>query len=173
MNEFIGAIDSSFQSGNWYGALFIALSLPDICGKLNLPNEPGSQRRYAAWFDRYVRPKYTHKVGAYGHEKVFLSGNDCYALRCAFLHEGTDNTQAQRAREAVEKFHFIVAPPGCVIHCNSLGAKLQLQVDIFCEDIKQGVLSWLRDIETDVGKVASTQGLLKIQFPDVQGGIQF
>lgn len=143
MNEFIEAIDRSAGADNWYGALFVALSLPDICGKIEQPGENSSQLRYASWFDKYIRPKYTYR------EQVFLGGNDCYALRCAYLHEGSDSISQQRAKEVVEKFHFIVAPTGQVIHCNMMNKKLQLQVDIFCEDIKKGVLAWLRDIQTD------------------------
>lgn len=172
MNEFIEAIDRSGAAGNWYGALFVALSLPDICGKIDNPTEHGSQRRYATWFDRYVKPKYTHRAGLDGHEVTFLSGNDCYALRCAYLHEGSDDTTRQRAREVVDKYHFIVAPQGFVIHCNMINTKLQLQVDIFCEDIKQGVIAWVRDIQGDGTRAAATKSLLKIQFPDASGGIR-
>ncbi|TKS62185.1 MAG: hypothetical protein EWM73_02723 [Nitrospira sp.] len=172
MQEFVEAIDRSTAAQNWYGGLFVALSLPDICGKIDQPQETGSQRRYAAWFDKYVKPKYTHRIGVDRCEQVFLGGNDCYALRCAYLHEGSDNISLQRAREAVERFHFIVAPPGCTIHCNMLGTKLQLQVDIFCEDVKQGILAWLKDIQADPTKVQAAQSLLKIQFPDANSGIR-
>lgn len=172
MNEFIEAIDRSAVAGNWYGALFVALSLPDICGKIDQPGENSSQRRYAAWFDKYVRPKYTHRVGADRQEHVFLGGNDCYALRCAYLHEGSDNTSLQKAKEAVERFHFIVAPKGCTIHCNMIDTKLQLQVDIFCEDIKQSVIAWVRGIQSDTTKSEATKSLLRIQFPDPDGGIR-
>lgn len=172
MQDFIEAIDKSAENDNWYGALFIALSLPDICGKIEYPEENSSQRRYAAWFEKYVQPNYTHNVGAEEEVTVFLSGNDCYALRCAYLHEGGYDITGQRAREVVEKFHFIVAPPGFTIHCNTINAKLQLQIDIFCDDIKQGVLSWLEDIKDDEKKSGANEELLKIQFPDPGGGIR-
>jgi hypothetical protein len=126
MDEFVEAIDLSIAASNWYGALFIALSLPDICGRIDSPSETSSKRRYAAWFEKYVQPKYTRSVGAEREETVFLCGNDCYALRCAYLHEGSDDISAQLAKTAVEKFHFIGAPTGCVIHCNMIDTKLQL-----------------------------------------------
>lgn len=100
-----------------------------------------------------------------------LGGNDCYALRCAYLHEGADDISKQRAREAVDKFLFIVAPSGLTIHCNMINNRLQLQVDIFCADIKDGVVNWLSDIAGDSDKVAETAKLLKIQLPDPNGGI--
>nr|MBV6631350.1 hypothetical protein [Oceanococcus sp. HetDA_MAG_MS8] len=164
MQELIAAIDSNIATGNWYSALFVALSLPDVCGKIEYPERHGSQRNYADWFNRFVADRYTHRVGAGAREVVFLSGNDCYALRCAYLHEGSDDVTRQRAREAVDKFHFIVAPHGCTIHCNMMDTKLQLQVDIFCRDIRDGVIEWLASIEGHRTKRQATQQLL-LTFP--------
>lgn len=39
MNHFINALETSIQTENWYSVLFISLSLPDICGKIDEPNE--------------------------------------------------------------------------------------------------------------------------------------
>lgn len=45
-------------------------------------------KRYADWFDKYVGHRYKSKIGAHQEEHTFLTGNDCYALRCSYLHEG-------------------------------------------------------------------------------------
>lgn len=39
-------------------ALATALTLPDICGKVEFPNEY-SRERYTKWFDKYVRDQFT------------------------------------------------------------------------------------------------------------------
>lgn len=78
----------------------------------------------------------------------------------------------QRAREVVEKFQFIVAPPGMKIHCNMIGAKLQLQVDIFCNDVKNGINRWINDIENDSDKQSAISNLLTIQLPNPDGSMQ-
>lgn len=39
MNHFIEALESSLDTQNWYSVLFISLTLPDICGKIDEPNE--------------------------------------------------------------------------------------------------------------------------------------
>lgn len=44
MNHFINALETSIQTENWYSVLFISLSLPDICGKIDEPNENSSKR---------------------------------------------------------------------------------------------------------------------------------
>jgi hypothetical protein len=72
---------------------------------------------------------------------------DAYALRCAYLHEGTDDILNQRAAQALSAFIFIEPREGLVVHCNQRNSKLQLRVDIFCTDISHGVDSWLQDVQ--------------------------
>ena len=83
MNHLTDAVELSLQSSNWYSGLIVALSLPDIAGWVDNPMQ-GSRAKYAAWFEDFVSPAYTHQVGGAPHK--FLSGDDCYALRCSLLH---------------------------------------------------------------------------------------
>jgi hypothetical protein len=155
MKNFLDAMDLCTANQNWYGALFIALSLPDICAKIDEPSAQGSQSRYCPWFDTYVGKKY---IG-------FLSGKDCYALRCAYLHEGTDEITSQKARQMVSRFRFIApAPRGNMMHCNLINDVLQLQVDIFCGDIKAAVEDWLKNIKDDKDKSEAVLNLMTIKF---------
>lgn len=135
------AVRNSVAERNWYSSLALALALPDILGFLESPSA-NSQRRYVGWCDRFLVPRYTSRTKAKGIEHVFLSGEDCYALRCAFLHEGSDDIVHQTARKALESFLFIEPPPSGSFHCNQSNAKLLLQVDIFCRDICDGVDDW-------------------------------
>lgn len=143
MNHLTDAVERSLQSGNWYAGLFVALSLPDIAGWVDDPTQ-GSNARYASWFEHFITPVYTRQVGGVPHK--FLSGDDCYALRCSLLHEGRDETLHQRARDVLDRFQFIAPQPGRVVHCNQAGNKLQLQVDVFCRDICNGIAAWVATI---------------------------
>jgi hypothetical protein len=172
MNEFIEALDRSVATGNWYGALFVALALPDICGKIDQPGENNSQRRYATWFDTYVRAECTFEVGSDREESEVLCGNDCYALRCAYLRDASDDIAQQLAKEAVEKFNLVVAPRGWTIKRNLMNTRLQLQVDLFCENIKQGVFAWLQGLQSDATKSEAVRSRLKVQFANMGGGIR-
>jgi len=134
------AVRAAVAQQNWHAALALSLALPDICGFLEKPGD-GSQRRYVAWCNQHLVPRYTTSFGD-AQPHVFLSGEDCYALRCAYLHEGADEIVRQRARKALDAFVFVAPPPDWTIHCNQSGAKLQLQVNIFCEDVCQGVDAW-------------------------------
>ena len=103
MNHFIEALESSLDTQNWYSVLFISLTLPDICGKIDEPNET-SKKRTINWFNKYLKPIYTSNIGADHREHIFLSGSDFYALRCAYLHEGSDDITSQNAQDILEKF---------------------------------------------------------------------
>ena len=88
-------------------------------------------------------------------EHVFLSGADCYALRCAFLHEGRDEITDQRAGEVLDAFAFVVPPAGSAIHSNQNNQTLQLQVDIFlprCAEWRCVITCRRRTRRLDAGK---------------------
>ena len=138
MNRFTSSIRQSIETKDWYGALMTALTLPDICGKLETPNV-GSKARSVRWLKVWIETLYTKQIGADRQKHVFLSAEDCYSLRCSFLHEGVSNIEEQRARKALEDFHFITPPPGGHIHCNQSGNALQLQVDVFCNEVADAV----------------------------------
>ena len=138
MKRFVDAIRGAISQQNWHGALALALTVPDVCGRLENP-ALRSEKRYKAWWDKYAAPKFFNMLGA----------ADAYALRCAYLHEGTDDVLNQRAAQALSAFIFIEPRKGRTIHCNQIYSKLQLQVDIFCIDICDGVDSWLLDVQAN------------------------
>lgn len=151
MESLAKVLKSAIVDKNWYAALFIALSVPDICGYLESPTTR-TQRRYERWFEKYMLSKYTIEMGPNSTSTLhtFLSPSDCYALRCAFLHEGREEILEQRARNVLNRFHFIEPPPrgGDMIHRNQYNDVLQLQVDIFCEEILEGLRNWRQDVNT-------------------------
>ena len=141
MERFLKSIEMSISNENWYGALVLALSMPDICAKVTNPNM-GSKARYIDWYNRYMKEKYTSYIGADKKEHIFLCAEDCYALRCSFLHEGGDNIENQRAREVLKSFHFTIPQQGFTVHMNQTNQTLQLQIDIFCTDVCESVRLW-------------------------------
>jgi len=141
MNHLIESVRAAVREKNWYVALSVALALPDICAKVEDPTQAGSQKRYVTWFDRYLAPTYRHIVGGQLH--AFLTGEDCYALRCAYSHEGEFDISSQRARKALASYVFVATPPGIKVHMNQTNSTLQLQTDLFCEEICVAVETWM------------------------------
>ena len=169
MERFTSAVYLALDNENWYGALAVALTLPDICGRLENPDS-GSKQRYVAWFDRYMLDRYSHP--RFPH--VFLCGEDCYALRCSYLHEGGNNIEEQRARKALRDFHFIAPRPGATIHLNQYNDTLQLQTDIFCRDICDGVQRWSQEVlQANPTVQERAKGLLVVHPPGNVPGFRF
>ena len=145
MRTFVDAIQASVASHNWYSALALSLSVPDICGRLEEPSAK-SQARFEKWYDKYLLSRYQGNVGPERSLHTFLSASDCYALRCAFLHQGEFGVEDQRARRALTHFQFTAPRNGWFVHKNQHGAVLQLQVDRFCLDVCEGTEQWLTDV---------------------------
>ncbi|AFZ66057.1 hypothetical protein [Deinococcus peraridilitoris] len=169
MEHLTEAVEKAVREENWYAALGLALALPDICGKYYRPNEKSSTR-YIEWFDQYVQPKYTSGVGPSRTPHVFLSGSDCYALRCAFLHEGSEQTPRGKIEpnRALDTFQFVVSPPPSSVHMNQRDSKLQLDVRKFATDMVASVREWLA-MEPSI----NTSTLLEIEVIDPTKGFSF
>jgi len=143
MYRFTNAVKDSLKQENWYSGLTLALTLPDICGKLESPNS-SSSKRYIKWFDQYLGEKYSAEIQ--GKKTVFITGRDAYALRCSYLHGGEGDISAQKVQELLEEFLFM-APifrngEFTGSNCIKINNKLQLRVDLFCLDICNATDRW-------------------------------
>jgi hypothetical protein len=161
MEHLTSAVLASLSHQNWYAALSLSLTLPDICGRIQSP-QMRSRQRYVAWFDRWLLSRYQALIGPENLPHTFLSGRDCYALRCAFLHQGELVLDGQPAREVLDRIHFTAPRPGSFVHRNQTDAILQLQVDAFCIDICRSVADWLREAQADPELSARIRSLAMI-----------
>ena len=175
MRQFIQAIEISLNTQNWYSALALALTLPDICGKIDYPNLHKQTRlRYSKWFDMYVGEEY--KMTIEGKTITLLTGNDCYALRCSYLHEGSNKVRKTESKKndddiITEKF-VLMFSQGIKLHKVSNEGKIVLFLPDFCMDIVEGVLKWLNIIENEIDETRRNKNnsLMKIYLPDSHFG---
>lgn len=144
MNHLTDAVEKALSSANYYAALIVALALPDICGWIQNP-KTRSKKRYIEFFETMMIAHYLVEVRP-GVLFPLLNGDDFYALRCAMLHQGTDDITSQDARKVLEKFIFVQSSDGSTNHANRVNNKLQLQPDIFCREILAGVYQFLSEI---------------------------
>lgn len=159
MERFTQAIVTSIESENWYAALTLALTIPDICSRLSNPDlAQKSQKRYVKWFDEYILHHYESPF--HGKGFTFMSGGDCYALRCALLHEGRDDITSQKARrEVLSKIIFSTTGS----HRCQINGVLILNLQAFCSEICQGVQSWNQDYKESSEVQGAIKELLTIQ----------
>jgi hypothetical protein len=161
LREALASVNQAILQQNWLGALALALTLPDICGKVAHPGMSGSQARYEAWFGQWLARPFGC-TGRPDPDDPSLCGADMYALRCAFLHEGRDDITSQRARDLLTRFIFVAPAPGRIVHMNRLGTALQLQVDLFCMTVCGAVERWLESVQTDAAALGALGNHLRI-----------
>ena len=144
INNVITAIQKDLTMDNYYSALVVAFTLPDITSKLQCPNKY-TKDRYVKWFEDYMQEDYKHAVGFDSREVVFLTGEDFYALRCSLLHQGETEIINQKARKHLSNFVFLkpTKTPNGTVHLNMIDDLLQLQVDIFCKQIIEATQKWV------------------------------
>lgn len=137
MEELLQQIESSLKKGEFYLALFASLTMPDICGAMGSKNGEAKGELYKDWFDKYVAHKYRGN----------LDGSNCYAFRCSALHQG--RTEHKDLGYSRILFLDPTSSSGIVLHNNVLEDALNIDVRQFCQDIVDGVRSWLDDMVGD------------------------
>lgn len=169
MQQFLESIELSVEHKNWYGALFMALAMPDICRSVERPviakGETG--RWYRDWFDRYLSQTYSQ--GRF--EETKFHAQDCWLFRCSCLHAGMDAENRRR----MMKFRFTPPPEGygICVHKNHINGTLQLQIDIFCQDVINAVRTWMREVDGDHDVQSRMEMLLKINQEPLNGLVRF
>lgn len=149
----IESIRKDLASENYYSALVVAFTLPDVTSNLQFPNKH-TNKRYIKWFEDYLQEKYTKKYYFLPEGANFFSGEDFYALRCSMLHQGETEILNQQARKHLSNFVFLkpTEMKKGSVHSNLCLDKIQLQVDKFCEEIIEGAEKWLEQYKynTDI-----------------------
>jgi len=148
IHNFTNALQNALAQQNFFAALSLALTIPDICSKLEKP-ELYTKERYINWFNEFLLTKYQSEIGHDHILHTFLSGRDFYSLRCAFLHQGELDITGQKAREVLNDFVFIEPQVFGQVHMNQHNDTLQLQVDIFCVDVLLAIENWIQIHKSD------------------------
>ncbi len=159
MKEILDSLQRAVDSENWYGALIIALCIPDICSKLEYPTHY-SRERYSNWFKKYMPEGYADH----------LSGNDGYALRCSYLHEGNSDIEEQSVREVINKFSFspkgshLISFSGMKANSADDGKNIcHLSVQSFCADMVEAGEHWLHDVGSNKDVQSRMHKMLEIK----------
>lgn len=103
---FINEIERSIESKNYLIALHMALSIPDMLGKL-VYSDLNVFERYQRWFDENVIETISGQL--YSKNPLTLpsdfpemNGAVCYMLRCKFFHEGINDINYGKANNIDE-----------------------------------------------------------------------
>ena len=95
----IAEIEKLLTSKSYFSALYLALSLPDIFGKLVYPKN--TKNKYIKWFNENVRNivfgyLYSKNPLDMDDDSPKMNGETCYSLRCKLFHEGITDVQTSK-----------------------------------------------------------------------------
>lgn len=155
MRTLIDQIERSLGSGLYYVSLCMALAIPDIAGALSSDDGEASGAKYAAWFEKWVRPRFfetvlaslppEHRQYVKGIENP-LTGDACYRFRCSLLHQGS----SQHPKSPFTRIIFI--EPGAttnVVHYGTMDDALCIDLNLFCCEMISGARLWLKQAEQE------------------------
>ena len=141
MEDLLQQIEEGLKHNQYYLSLFVALTIPDICGAHGSEDGKATGQRFKNWFNKYVAPKYSG----------FLDGDTCYLFRCSLLHQGLTNHINSR----YSRILFIEPrTTSNILHNNIMQDALNIDVNIFCQDIIASAREWLKEVkDTDQFKI--------------------
>ncbi|MFA5252756.1 MAG: hypothetical protein WC454_09265, partial [Phycisphaerae bacterium] len=151
MDKLLESVSLSLESQNWYSALFMSLSIPDICAALESGDGKSSREKYIKWFDANLASIYKKKIGCPKNEHVFLTGADMYAFRCSMLHQFSDDTKSQKKKDKIGKFRMTVNNGHLNYNCDVTakeiagGDVLHIDVPQFCMEVLKAAKKWKQD----------------------------
>ena len=103
MNAKINEIRSAIKNHLYNCALALALTLPDICAKVEYGDSVSNKgKKYQQWFDTFAVSKFTvtaTKLPSNEHVPyVWLTAEECWKLRCAVLHAGNFELNCEQSK---------------------------------------------------------------------------
>ena len=134
MRDLLEQVQNAIAGRAYYIALYVSLTLPDICSAMSSEDGQATRQRYIHWFNAYVAPAYMVRG------EPSFNGETCYFYRCGVLHQG----RAQHPRLRYERILFIEPGAGRpILHNNIMNAALNIDISRFCHDMVAGAMSWL------------------------------
>lgn len=148
VQKYIEDIYKALENKCYFAALSLTLTLPDICGVVEMPDASVTER-YITWFDKYVTP-YINEVGIYDTPEI--NGEMIYNLRNQFLHGGIPEIDSKKIRidkNKVDRFDLRLDNKFLPIYLSSfiqLGAKpyrsIYIDVSYLCDKICSAVKNY-------------------------------
>ena len=151
----------ALMSRNWYAALALALAMPDICGSCEDPGPGKVRKRYIRWCRKWLEPIYTAVNKANPQDRVvWLTAEECYALRCSVIHEGSSKFPPHsRFKRAI-----FVDPSAGTHMSHILDEVLVLSVDHFCEDMFMAAQQWDHAMQKNEAVQRELKRMLQVRY---------
>ncbi|MCH2394331.1 hypothetical protein [Oceanibaculum sp.] len=133
IERILNEIKTAVEEKLYYSAIAVALSLPEICSRLEqqTPESNRSEELYNNFFNRYIKKKYPK-----------LKGGDLYYIRCGIAHTST----LSHRKAGFSRIIFTLPDGrGNIFHNNIINDAINIDLTIFCADIIAAVEAWFHE----------------------------
>lgn len=153
LEEILSEIDRAIRKRNYYSALIVALTVPEICTSLTLERASFVKEvHYITWIEKYL---------SLGQPGIGMSAKDCWQLRGGVVHRadfsGHPYSQFTRVILGVRR--------GNAVHATHIrrGDELVAYVCLheFCKEMTKGALRWLESHRNDEIVLNNMQRLVR------------
>lgn len=146
MEPILQEIEAALAAKLYYVALGATLTLPDVCAALEAPDGQTSGKRYRAWYEANLQPAFP-----------WLTGDDCYSLRCGVLHQGRFGGHKMQYARVI----FNVSPAARFNNCVINDAFFN-DAEGFCRRVIEAVRAWYRANESSPTIKANLPRLVRL-----------
>lgn len=99
---YVQEIATCLKNRCYFAALALSLTLPDICGAAEYPDETSVAKRYISWYDKYIGDNERKERDT--EDSSYLSGEVIYNLRNTFLHQGNPTINKDKVKAKENRF---------------------------------------------------------------------
>lgn len=162
MEEFLTQIRGAISCKLYYSALFMTVSIPDICSAIQSANNRTTRKKYKNWFNKYISNIAPNKYGENGQ----LKAEDLYLIRCSLLHQGQTTNQKDYKRllfiePETKAYKGLNSIHCCTVGKDSLNRSLLIDIVRFCDDMIKGVEEWMIEMQNDTNYKTNSSKIIK------------
>lgn len=150
VSQFIDSVKHSLDNNNYFAAIMVSLTLPDICSKIEYGNTEGNKKRYEKWIRNY----FLHMLNKEIKNIDYLTPENIYQLRCSMLHEGSNKAKTNLNTLNIDEiipykndvdWDYIAISDTKILSTSEKKTTLFLDVEFFCKQILNSVENWLEE----------------------------
>lgn len=113
IDRLIKEVNTGLDNECYLSALIVALTLPDICGKVAYPND-GTTSRYKKWYHEWIGQ---YECNPEDKNFPYPSADMVYDLRCSLMHTG--NPDVDKKKQNIVDFKLSITED--MMHMGSAG----------------------------------------------------
>ena len=149
MEELINEIQAALDNNLYYLALYVTLTIPDICAAISSGDGKTSKKQYMAWYEKYAQK----------HCSKMLDAESCYYFRCSSLHQGS----TQNEKSKFERILFLKPDETRMFsHDNFILGALNIDLKTFCQGMLIAIKEWMKKSENDSIFIKNIETFMKV-----------